>query len=88
MRVKAKPAPDGKPSGFYGESLRYPGDVFTLADISRNEEVKSAVKDQFSEKWMVDIDDSLEKEKDSSFKKVGKSYVLRPKPLKVAKKEA
>jgi len=85
MRVKAKPATDGKPSGFYGENLRYPGDTCTLADISRNGEVKSAVKNQFSEKWMIDIDDSLEKEKDGSFKKDGKSYILRPKPLKIAK---
>lgn len=88
MRVKAKPAPEGKPSGFYGEQLRMPDDIFTLADIVRKSVVKSAVAEQFSEKWMIDIDDSLEKEKDGSFKKNGKAYILRPKPLKSVKKEA
>lgn len=86
MRVEAKPAPEGKPSGFYGESLRMPGDIFYLADIKRGGIVKSFVAEQFSEQWMIDIDDSLEKEKDGSFKKNGKAYVLRPKPLKSEKK--
>lgn len=88
MRVEAKPAPEGKPSGFYGEQLRMPGDIFVLSDIKRGGIVKSATNEQFSEQWMIDIDDALEKDKDGYFKKNGKAYILRPKPLKLAKKEA
>ena len=50
MRVKAKE------KGYYG-TLRKPDDVFVLTEVTDEDgEVVSTIEDQFSARWMVEVD--------------------------------
>lgn len=87
LRVKAFTRRRNNYAGQY-VTLKRDGEIFNLIEKRSHKGKVISVCDQFSETWMKDVDDSLDKEKDGSFKKVDKSYVLRPKPLKSGKKEA
>lgn len=93
MKVKAKAlkgrdGEKGKPSGVYDNNLRYAGDDFVLTDKTMANGDNYPVTQQFSERWMVDVEDALEKNKDGTCRKVNGDFVLRKEPLNVSKKSS
>ena len=77
IKVRAFSKTEDKPAGFFGASLRYNGNEFTLEDVYKTDVNGKAVLDgddkpiivktaeqQFSKKWMIKVEDDKK-----SFKK-------------------
>jgi hypothetical protein len=82
MKVKAK----GEPSewvGYYNHIRRRGGDVFTLLPIETKDRKGQpkiiTPENQFTDKWMIKVDEDVPESKPAHFNKIGKGQP-RPEP--------